>query len=886
VKILIASAAILVLTSASPPVPRFVEIGGGGAGGFWDVCGVGAADIDNDGFLDLCTSAVNGGSTRVYHNNGDGTFSDIANSGIGGESQTVAFGDVDNDGLVDVWVGWYWSNSRMFKGTGVVSNPFGDITGSSGTGIGATWEGGAFADVDNDGNLDLYVMRDGTNALYMGDGAGHFTDAAGARGLAASNCRGIAFGDVNGDGFVDVIVGVGIECHLFLNDGTGHFTDATVAAGLSGIVATGSALQVAILGDIDNDGDLDLYCAGWGHAWLLLNDGAGHFTDISTSSGINAFAGTTNYQAPFGCAFGDYDNDGFQDLFIACGEIGGGAYQNLLFHNNGNHTFTEVASGEGVAHLVENHVGAIFFDMDNDGDLDIFVGHNPNLLFKNNTNGSNWLKVRVQGSISNRSGIGTKIWVYDAGFLNDPLHLRGFREVSAGSGQASCPPAEQHFGVPGAGTYDVRVRFPSGTVVDLPGKTAAQILSVIEPATPAVVSVNSPASNGTYGVGATIPVTVSFSYPVIVTGTPTLTLETGVSDAVVNYTSGGGTKVLTFQYTVAAGHTSADLDYVSTSALALNGGTLKHLSGNNAVLTLPAPGTANSLGANRNFVLDSTSPGVTGVSSVEPDGLYLPGSVLHLNVTFGENVVVTGAPQLTLETGATDQVVSYASGSGTSTLTFTYTVAPGDLSADLDYLSSSALTLNGGTIKDGVGNNAVLTLPTPGSAGSLGANRNLVIPGPAPTVVNVTSPEPNGIYYPSQAITIVVSFSAPVVVTGVPEMQLAMDGGSIFAIAYVSGSGTTDLQFRLQVFPGMSTPDLDYNATTSLIIPSGSTTIKSLTGSPADVTLPAPGAPGSLGANKNIALRNSFNLTAGGCGCTGLEGFALLALLLARRRRA
>src|SRR6185436_136169 len=120
----------------------------------------------------------------------------------------------------------------------------------------------------------------------------------------------------------------------------------------------------------------------------------------------------------FGCAFGDYDNDGFLDLFISCGEIGGGSQPNLLFHNNGNNTFTEVAAGEGAADSARNHVGAIFFDMDNDGDLDLFVGCNgTNLMLRNNTNNSSWLKVRVQGSTSNRSGIGTKIWVYDAGHL-------------------------------------------------------------------------------------------------------------------------------------------------------------------------------------------------------------------------------------------------------------------------------------------------------------------------------------------------------------------------------------------------------------------------------------------------------------------------------------
>lgn len=876
---------LLLVSSAPAPAPRFTDItGSSGAGGFWDVCGVGAADIDNDGFLDLCTSAVNGGSTRVYRNNGNGTFSDIANSGIGGESQAVTFGDVDNDGLVDVWVGWYWTNSRMFKGTGGLNPPFTEITGSSGTGTGQTWEGGAFADVNNDGNLDLFVPRDGQNRLYMGNGAGQFSDEGPARGVGGgSSNRAMAFGDVDGDGDQDLIIGIGIEFHLLLNNGSGMFSDVTVAAGLSSITVPAAAAQVAHFGDIDNDADLDLYLAGWGHAWLMRNNGSGVFTDISVASGISTLAGSASYSAPFGCAFGDYDNDGFLDLFLACGEIGGGAYQNLLYHNNGNGTFSEVAAGEGVQDVVTNHVGAVSFDLDNDGDLDLFVGHNPNKMFLNGTNNAAYLKVRVVGSPSNRSGIGTKISVYDAGHLNDPAFLRGFREVSAGSGQASCPPAEQHFGVPAAGTYDLRLRFPSGTVVDLFGKAAGQILTVIEPATPVVASVSSTASNGTHGVGAPIPVTVTFSVPVVVTGAPTLALETGTTDTVVSYSSGSGTKVLTFLYTVAAGQTSADLDYLSTSALALNGGTIKHLSGADAVLTLAAPGAAGSLGADRSIVVDGTAPGVTGVSSVQPDGMYFPGSPLQITVTFSENVTVTGTPQLTLETGTVDAIASYAAGSGTSTLQFAFTVGAADRAADLDYVSSAALALNGGTIRDAGLNNAALTLPTPGILGSLAATRTLVLPGPAPTVTGVSSPNSDGIYYTGSPILVTVTFSAAVAVTGTPMLTLET-GAADAAIPYVSGSGTNVLTFQFIPASGESSPDLDYVSTGALGLNGG--TIQSLTGASAVLTLAAPGSAGSLGDAKNLTVQNiGPPMAVGGCGMTGLEGLLILAALLIRRRR-
>ncbi|WP_293299218.1 autotransporter-associated beta strand repeat-containing protein, partial [Pedobacter sp. UBA4863] len=193
-----------------------------------------------------------------------------------------------------------------------------------------------------------------------------------------------------------------------------------------------------------------------------------------------------------------------------------------------------------------------------------------------------------------------------------------------------------------------------------------------------------------------------------------------------------------FSYTVQAGDTSSDLDYTSTSALALNSGTIKDAAGNNATLTLAAPGAAGSLRANKALVIDGVVPTVSSVTSSTANGTYKAGDVISIQVNFSENVTVTGTPQLTLETGTTDRVVNYASGSGTSTLTFTYIVQAGDTSSDLDYTSTSALALNSGTIKDGAGNNATLTLPSPGAANSLGANKNIVI-STAPKFTNLNN---------------------------------------------------------------------------------------------------------------------------------------------------
>jgi hypothetical protein len=126
-------------------------------------------------------------------------------------------------------------------------------------------------------------------------------------------------------------------------------------------------------------------------------------------------------------------------------------------------------------------------------------------------------------------------------------------------------------------------------------------------------------------------------------------------------------------------------------------------------------------------ILDTSSPTVTNVSSTSANGIYRTGAVIPITINFSEVVIVTGTPQLTLETGTIDRTIDYTSGSGTTALTFNYTVQPGDNSADLDYIGTNALALNGGTIRDAALNNAILTLPAPGTPGSLGANKGIVV---------------------------------------------------------------------------------------------------------------------------------------------------------------
>ncbi|MGE6269135.1 cadherin domain-containing protein [Aeromonas media] len=251
---------------------------------------------------------------------------------------------------------------------------------------------------------------------------------------------------------------------------------------------------------------------------------------------------------------------------------------------------------------------------------------------------------------------------------------------------------------------------------------------LVDTTAPAVSSVGITGASGvqsnTLNAGDVVSVTVTMDEATVVDatgGTPRVALNVGGSTVYANYVSGSGTASLLFQYTILAGQTDANGISIVANGLEAHGGTLSDVAGNDANLS-------HSLVAdNASYLVDTTAPVVSGVSSTTAAGTYGVGSVISIQVTFSEAVTVSGTPQLTLETGATDRTINYVSGSGSNTLTFNYTVQAGDTSADLDYLSSGGLGLNGGTILDAAGNNATLTLPTPGGAGSLGANEAIVI---------------------------------------------------------------------------------------------------------------------------------------------------------------
>ncbi|WP_236508581.1 beta strand repeat-containing protein, partial [Tychonema sp. BBK16] len=248
---------------------------------------------------------------------------------------------------------------------------------------------------------------------------------------------------------------------------------------------------------------------------------------------------------------------------------------------------------------------------------------------------------------------------------------------------------------------------------------------------PTITSVSAATPNGTYGIGTNIDITVQFSAIVNVTNTPQLTLAGATP--VANYLSGTGTNTLTFRYTIAAGDNTPDLDYFSTTALSLSGGTIKNATNGDAILTLPTPGTANSLGANKALVIETVAPTITSVTSTTTDGSYGTTGNINVTVNFSEAVTLAGGNMtVALDTGGT---VTIAPFTGTSAVG-TYTPATGQNSADLN---STGLTLAvGATLRDAVANNATLTIP---AGQSLADSKAIVVDTVAPTVA-LTSTSP------------------------------------------------------------------------------------------------------------------------------------------------
>jgi hypothetical protein len=481
--------------------------------------GSGAAvlDYDNDGWMDIyllnwgpldgVTAAPTGTPrkpNRLFRNRGDGTFEDrTAAAGVAGSgfASAVTAGDFDNDGNTDLYVANVGRNI-LFRNRG--DGTFEDVTIKAGVGDTNTGISAVFVDVDNDGWLDLFVgnyltyvhekqseqnpgaypgplaYKGEANVLYRNRRDGTFEDITRQAGVFAPGHRAMAVCafDCDWDGDSDLYV-----CNddtpnaLWLNDGKGNFKDVAADLGVAfNAIGEAPGSMNAAIGDVNGDAWPDLFITRLGYGSMYVRHARGWYDDTIYSSGLGKL---TQKFVGWGGSFLDFDNDGDQDLFIATGD----AFtlpgtRPLLLENNGRGSFVDAGKkGGGVFSTSINGRGTGILDYDNDGRLDVLMtalADRPMLLANRGTTG-HWLKLRLEGTRSNRSGYGARI------------------EVRAGElsmrAEAICPvgfltqgDARPHFGLGRNKTVDrLEIKWPSGTAQLVTNVMCDQVLTIREP---------------------------------------------------------------------------------------------------------------------------------------------------------------------------------------------------------------------------------------------------------------------------------------------------------------------------------------------------------------------------------------------------------------------
>ncbi|WP_052293836.1 Ig-like domain-containing protein [Azospirillum sp. B510] len=601
--------------------------------------------------------------------------------------------------------------------------------------------------------------------------------------------------------------------------------DANLGGGT--VTLNGGTLTVTAAGTIDNVFDIGNFGATIDTAVAVTlsggiggnsggNDGLTKIgTGTLTLSGTGTYSGSTTVSAGTLLVTGALT--GTSGMSVASGATLGGT--GSIFASNSSNTLT-VASGATLAPGVagtNNGVGTLTVNgsLAMSGTLAVEIA---------GTAAGGYDQVIVSGGVTLSSGSSAVTVTRVNGFT--AVNAATYRVIDqTGAGTVSSTLSGLAQGATLSSNGDLyTVDYAGGTGNDL-------VLTAL--VNPTVSSVSASSADGTYKAGSTVTVTVTFSRAVTVSGTPTLALNTG-RDA--SYSGGSGTNTLTFTYIVQDGDNATDLDYASINALTLNGGGIADSSTSlDAILTLAAPGGAGSMGANKAIVIDTAAPTVSSVSAV--NGTYRAGEAIDVTVTFSEAVSVTGTPTLaiTLDDGTVVQA-AYLSGSGGSALTFRYIV--GSNLTDADGIGIGASISDGG-IADLIGNSAIRTL---NNVASTAAVRVDSLP---PTVTNVTASTANGLYTTGDTITIQVTFSEAVSVSGTPTLALNAGRGA----SYSGGSGTNTLTFTYTVQAGDTAADLDAAGTAAL---AGS--ITDIAGNAGILRLATPGDAGTLGANKDIVI--------------------------------
>jgi len=493
--------------------------------------GCGWIDYDQDGLLDLYL--VNSAATRaykpahplrsaLYRNHGDGTFTDITErAGVGAEGlfgMGVAIGDYDNDGFPDLFVLGY-GRCILYHNSG--DGTFTDVTIRARVENAGRWaSSAAWFDYDNDGRLDLVIanyvdwspernfycgdrgpgMRSYCHpddfhpeapTLYHNNGDGTFTDVTERSGLALKpgNGLGVVTFDYDNDGWQDIFIANDhLPNSLFHNNRNGTFAEVGY---LAGVAVSGDGQFEAGMGtdaaDMTGNGRMDLIVT---HLDMQLarfyqNLGDGSFDDATFRSKLSY---ATFHMSGFGTRFFDYDNDGNRDLFIANGHVLDNiqryhsevayAEPKLMFHNNGRGVFEDVSEQLGADFVVPRvSRGAAIGDFDNDGDLDILVSNNgqaPQLLRNDGGNANHWLEILLIGTKSNRDGVGARVKLVSGDLI---LH----DQRKGGMSYQSAQDPRLHFGLGRHTKVDsVEIVWPSAMVTRLENIKADQILAIKE----------------------------------------------------------------------------------------------------------------------------------------------------------------------------------------------------------------------------------------------------------------------------------------------------------------------------------------------------------------------------------------------------------------------
>jgi enediyne biosynthesis protein E4 len=489
--------------------------------------GVAVFDYDNDGLPDLFIVSGEGGTNRLYRNEGHDRFTDVTDS-VGlhssGWGQGVCAGDYDNDGFTDLFV-TYWGQNHLYRN--INGKRFEDVTVKAhlrqdrlhyNTGC-------AFVDIDNDGRLDLFVanylkldpsstpkpgenpycfyrgipvacgprgLPFDRNLLYKNNGDGTFSDISEASGIAGPEGHyglGVLITDVNHDGLPDIYVACDqTPSLLYINQGHGKFEEEALLRGVAldanGRSLSGMGVDAA---DYDGSGQLSLFRSNFSDEMetLYRNRSDGNFDETTLAAGL----GRNTQFVGWGAGFFDYDNDGWPDLLLVNGHVFPEVDKlhidihfrdrAILYHNLRNGKFEDVSlsSGPGIA---ERHAarGAVFVDLDDDGVVEVVVNNQnepPTLLKLRNAPPGHWIELRLIGTRSNRSAIGAQVKIRTGGRTQ-------LQEVRSGGSYLSQNDFRLHFGLGPVSTLgQIEIRWPSGVLQKLSSQKADQVLVLREP---------------------------------------------------------------------------------------------------------------------------------------------------------------------------------------------------------------------------------------------------------------------------------------------------------------------------------------------------------------------------------------------------------------------